>query len=110
MSIIALCIVSASEIAVVKPDFSYQWADKNKKEFDEMLYQLGMDMQAPIERQETIQHKNRLGKVVICDRYVGYERTDSEWINSGYASTEAKDKATGNRLLEDIYKMRGMTE
>ncbi len=110
MSIIALCIVSASEIAVVKPDFTYQWADENKKEFDEMLYQLGMDMTQPIERQMDIQHKNRLGKVVICDRYVGYERTDSQWINSGYASVEAKDKASGNKLLEDIYKMRGMTE
>jgi len=110
MSIIALCIVSASEIALVKPDFSYQWADENKKEFDEMLYQLGMDMQAPIERQETVQHKNRLEQVVICDRWVGYERTDMEWINSGYASREAKDKATGNKLLEDLYKAKGLTE
>ncbi len=110
MSIIALCIVSASEIALVKPDFSYQWADENKKEFDEMLYQLGMDMQAPIERQETVQHKNRLGKVVITDRWVGYERTDREWINSGYASREAKDKSLNNALLNDLYKGKGLTE
>lgn len=108
--IVALCIVSASEIALAKPDFTYEWAEKNKKEFDEILSQFGMDVTQSIELQPEIQHKNRMNQVVICDRWVGYERTDFEWINSGYATKEAKDKASNNRLLNDLYRMRGNYE
>ena len=64
MSIIALCIVSASEIALMKPDFTYEWAEENKSEFDDMLHSFGMDMKSPIEVQLDIQHMNRLNKIV----------------------------------------------
>lgn len=110
MSIVALCIVSASEIALAMPSFTYDWANENKEEFNDILHNFGMDMKLPIELQSEVQHINRMKKVIICDRWVGYERTDFEWIHSGYASREAKDKASGSKLLEDIYRARGLAE
>lgn len=108
--IIALCIISASELAKVIPNFSYEMVEKDNVWFNDLLYSLGMDTTAPIERQEVIQHKNRFNEVVICDRWVGYERTDHLWIRSGHASVEARDKATNNKLIEDLYRRKGLTE
>lgn len=105
--ITAICIVSASELALAKPDFTYEWAESNTKELNELLYQFGMDITQAIEAQEGLDHRNRMNKIVNCTRWVGHERTDKDWINSGNASKEAKDKATGNRLIEDLYRSRG---
>ena len=110
MNIAALCIVSISELAKVKPEITYDWIDNNQIEFLDMLKSIGMNIHQGIERQENLQHRNRFNEVVICDRYVGNERCDKEWLNSGYASQEAKDKATGSRLLTDLYRLRGGVE
>lgn len=110
MNIAALCIVSVSELAKVKPEITYDWIDENRNEFMDMLYEVGMNTSQPIEKQENLQHRNRFNEVVVSDRYVGNERTDKEWINSGYASQEAKDKATGSKLLADLYRLRGAVE
>lgn len=105
--ITALCIVSASEIAYAVPDFNYDLIDKNPHKFLDILYEFGMDINQPYEIQENVMHRNRMHKIVQCDRYVGYERVDDAWINSGFASQEAKDKKSGNRLIQDLYKQRG---
>ena len=76
MSIIALCIVSMTDLVLAKQ----------------------------------IQHRNRMGKVVVSDRWAGNERIDYQWIMSGYASKEARDKSSGSRLLADIYRMKGFVE
>ena len=110
MNIAALCIVSISELAKVKPDITYDWIDNNRSEFLDMLKSIGMNIHQGIERQENLQHRNRFNEVVICDRYVGNERLDKEWLNSGYASQEAKDKATGSKMLADLYRLRGAVE
>jgi hypothetical protein len=107
-SIIALCIVSASDIARVKSDFTYEWAENNHSSFMDLLSDFGMDTTDVIELQGLVQHRNKLNEIVICDRWVGNERTDTEWIQSGYASREAKDKASGCKLLTDLYRSRGM--
>ena len=108
--IIALSIVSASDIAVVKPDFTYNWTISNPKDFQDILHEFGMDVTSMWEVQDDVIHTTRMNKVVQCTRYVGSERTDKEWINSGYASREAKDKSSGSKLLNDIYRGKGMTE
>ena len=108
MQIAALCYVSMSELARAMPDITYEWIENNNHLFLDMLEGLGMSTKQPIERQITVQHKNRLGEVVICDRFVGLERTDKEWISSGYASVEAIDKSKHNRILVDLYAQRGM--
>ena len=104
--IAALVYVSASELAKVM-DFSYEWADENRKEFEGILFGLGIDTSVPYEEQREVWHRNRFNEVVFCDRYVGNERIDKEWIESGYASQEAKDKAKGSKLLDDLYRLKG---
>lgn len=114
--IVALCIVSASDIAFVMRDFTYQWAEENKEDFEKLLYKFGMDIRYVYEEQDGegegevgtgIQHTNRQNKVVKCKRWVGMERTDDEWLKSGHASREAKDKASGSKLLADLYNQKG---
>lgn len=110
MGIAAIKIVSESEIATVKEGFNVQWTLDNPEEFNNMLFGLGVDVKLIIEVQEGLTHRNGFGNVITCTRWVGSERTDPIWIRSGYASQEAKDKALGSRMLEDLYRQRGMTE
>jgi hypothetical protein len=103
--IVAQVVVSESEIKEVLPDFnSATYALHN------ILYNLGMDVSKGIEQQNGLMHRNRLNKVVKCPRWVGEERQDEEWINSGYASQEALDKYSGNRILEDLYRSKNLTQ
>lgn len=106
-SIIALSIVSAMDINEVKEGFTYTWKDENPHEFMDILYRFGMDTRTMYEVQTEVTHRTKLGRMVTCDRYVGLERTDPEWIASGYASREACDKAKGSALLNDLYRMKG---
>lgn len=110
MQIIALVYVSMSELALVKPDITYDWAESNPEEFKKMLFGVGMNINIPWDTQRDIQHINRFKKVVVCDRFVGNERTDDEWIKSGYASQSAVDKSLGNALLTELYAMKGEAE
>lgn len=110
MGIAAIRIVSESEIATVKEGFNAQWALDNPKEFNNMLFDLGIDIKSAVEVQEGLTHRNGFGNIITCTRWVGSERVDLVWVRSGYASQEAKDKATGSRMLEDLYRQRGMTE
>lgn len=108
--IIALCIVSASEIAMVVPEFTYDMIENDRNRFADILHQFGMDLKQPVELQENLVHRNRANKIVQCDRYVGYERTDPEWIESGHASKEARDKSLNNKLINDLYRKKGYFE
>ena len=110
MNIAALCIVSVSELAKVKPEITYDWIEDNRDEFLDILYSIGMNTKQPIERQENLHHRNRFNELVVCDRYVGNERIDKEWLASGYASQEAKDKSLNNKMLNDLYRLQGRTE
>lgn len=110
MQIAALIYVSMSELAKVKPDITYDWVDNNKEEFRTILHDLGMNVNQPIDLQGNIQHRNRFNEITTCTRWVGNERTDKEWVESGYASQAAIDKASGNKLLADLYRLRGAVE
>lgn len=109
-SIVALCIISESEIAKVMPTYNKDYPIDFPGPFKEMMHALGMDVSRPIERQDGLWHRNRLNEIVLCSRYVGHERQDAEWLTSGYASQSAKDKASGSRMLEDMYRARNLTE
>jgi hypothetical protein len=108
-SIVALCIISESEIIKVMPDYNCEF-ENNETKFKLFLYSLGMDITRPYQRQDAIQHRNRFNEIVVCSRWVGEERVDEAWIYSGYASREAIDKASGSKILEDLYRSRYMTE
>lgn len=110
MNILALISVSLSELEELQPNISHKWIAENKTEFESMLYTLGLDVAAPYEIQENLPHRNRLDKVVQCNRWNGNERTDEAWIKSGYASYAAIDKAKNSYLINDIYRQRGLVE
>ena len=107
--ILALVYVSSSEIAKVVPNWDEVKAMEDPVMFNLMLFELGIDPKFPIEHQLNYQHRNRFDEVVICSRWVGHERQDKEWINSGYASKEAVDKAKNSRLLDSSYRSRAFT-
>jgi hypothetical protein len=98
----AFVIISESEISKVIENYSSEWALNNPDDFFKLLWDMGADTRYEIEVQDNYMHRNRLNEVVICRRWACYERTDSEWINSRWASREAKHKASGNKLLRDL--------
>ena len=109
LQIAAICYVSLSEIQTVAPWVNQDFIDNNKDIFEKMLYDLGMDLRLPYEVQD-VTHRNKFGNVITCPRYVGNERTDVQWVTSGYASPEAVDKSKNNKILNDLYRLKGMTE
>lgn len=109
-TIVALCIVSESEIARGFPEYDSSWEAEQPSKLLNILYGLGMDINQNYTRQDGLMHRNRLNEIVLCSRFVGQERLDLEWLTSGYASQAARDKASGSRLLEDIYRARNLTE
>ena len=109
IQIAAIVYVSLSEIQTVAPFVNEDFIANNKETFERMLYDLGIDLQYPYETQN-VTHRNRFGNVISCERYLGKERQDKEWLESSYSSVEARDKALGSRILTDAYRLRGMTE
>ncbi len=105
--IVANVIVSESELLAYNPDF---FKGITPELFKKSLYELGIDTNLPIIQQSNIKHRNRLNQVVKCNRWVGEERLDPQWICSGYASQAAKDKASCNKLLEDLYRSKALTK
>lgn len=108
--IVAQVIISESEIKKVIPEYTYKYEETNPDEFLKIMYDLGIDTKYNITRQDGLWHRNRLNEVVLCSRWVGEERLDEEWIKSGYASKEAIDKVTGNKILEDLYRSKNLTK
>ena len=75
-----------------------------------MLYDLGADVyQYPIEVQD-VTHRNKFGNIITCKRWVCNERVDLSWISSGYCSVEARDKSLNNKILNDLYRFKGLVE
>ena len=101
--------VSESEIAVAYPDYHCNWLYEETDKLKGILYDLGLDTNLQFELQEVTQHKNRLNQTVTCARYMGSERLDAAWINSGLASQAAKDKVKNCSMLDDMYRCRGLT-
>lgn len=108
MQITALVFVSLSELQTIDSMFNEEWA-KNQTELEKVLYNMGININQPYETQNET-HRNRFNNIITCLRWVGQERTDSEWIKSGYCSQAALDKSLNNRMLIDLYRLRGQVE
>ena len=74
-----------------------------------MLWNFGLNTDQEYERQDSIQHRNRLNQQVFCSRWVGNERSDIDWILSGYASREAIDRDKNSPLLDSLYREKYFT-
>jgi hypothetical protein len=110
LKILALQYISLSEIQKIRPEINDEWINKNPVDFKDILFGLGLDIHTPYETQLNIPHRNRFNEEVRCTRVVGNERIDSEWCASNYASRDAVMKASGNRLITDLYRMKGCVE
>jgi hypothetical protein len=116
----AFAYISLSELQYVNPSVTEQWVKENPFALLEALYELGLDTRQPFEAQPSfdtesgkkvqIFHRNKLNKQVSCTRWVGLEREDQAWLKSGFASKEALDRARNNKLLEDMYTLKGYVE
>lgn len=107
--IAAVSQISLSEIQKVRPEVTLEWIENNKKEFDGILTSLGMDVNYLVDWQDTT-HRNRFGEVVTCMRFVGEERRDYQWLNSGHASEAAIDRGLDNKLLNDLKRLQGLVK
>ena len=101
--------ISESEIAFAYPQYNANWLTENLSDLNAVLFDLGLDTSKHYQLQEVTQHRNRLGKVVVCGRYLGTERDDTDWMQSGFASQAAKDKAKNSRMLDDLYREKALT-
>lgn len=100
----ALVIVSESELQKVIKDWDYFYPEKNPISFKKILHGLGGNVDKSIEIQDNppYLHRNRLGEVAYCRRWVLAERLDAEWIESKYSSREARNAASNSRLVQDL--------
>lgn len=106
--IAAIRIISLSELHKLKPEYTEKYASENPDTLKWILYDLGIDINQPYEHQ-FITHRNNFNEIYTGSRWVGYERIDKYWLESGYASQEARDKAKGSKLLVDLYRSKGLS-
>ena len=103
-------IISESEIAILYPKYDVSWLVENIDSLKSVLWDLGMDtINENFTLSEVVQHRNRLGKIVTSGRYIGIQRSDDEWLRSGYATQEAIDKARNSPMTDDLYRSKGLT-
>ena len=99
---VSVVVVSESELAKVIPNWSMDFVNKRFDKFKQILWDLGGDVYKPWEMQENLTHRNRLNEIVCCNRWVLSERLDKEWVQSKYASREAKNESSGSQLVRDL--------
>ncbi len=110
LNICAIEYVSLSELETVMPWINKEWIDDNFETFKKMLWDLGVDsLNYPVEEQYNT-HRNRFNNLITTYRWVGNSRLDKEWIQSPYSSVEARDKSLNNKILNDLYRFKGLVE
>lgn len=103
-------ILSETEIAMLYPEYDVSWLVENIDDLKTILWDMGMDtLNENFTLSEVVQHRNRLGKVVTSGRYVGVERSDDDWLQSGYASEVAMDKSRNSPMTDCLYREKGLT-
>ncbi len=110
LRIAAISYISLSEIQTVANWVTEEFIEENPEVFKKMLFDLGMDVYNYPWEVQKVTHRNRFGNTITCPRYVGNERVDKEWVSSGHASYEAVAKSADNKILTDLFRMKGMVE
>ena len=78
----------------------------NKEEIDNLLHQYGYDVRVGYEIEDKYHRSLTNNEVVFGPYIMGYERQDQEWLDSGFASFEAKVEAvTDPHLREALMEM-----
>lgn len=99
---VAVVVVSLSELQTIVPNIKEGYHLSNPTALRTILHNMGLDTNKPFEHQEGLTHRNRLNAVVTCSRWVGNERTDEQWTKGGYASREARNEASGSKMVRDL--------
>lgn len=107
--IAAVVHVSESEIAYAFPNYNANWETEKPSYFEQVLWNFGLDTSKSYQRQDAVWHRNKMQNVVFCSRWYGVERSDEEYLNSGHASQMALDRAKNSRMLDDVYRGKGLT-
>lgn len=110
LRIAAISYISLSEIQTVANWVTEEFIEENPEVFKKMLFDLGMDVYNYPWEVQNVTHRNRFGNTITCPRYVGNERIDKEWVSSPYSSVEARDKSLNNKILNDLYRFKGLVE
>ena len=110
LRIAAISYISLSEIQTVANWVTEEFIEENPEVFKKMLFDLGMDVYNYPWEVQNVTHRNRFGNTITCPRYVGNERIDKEWVRSPYSSVEARDKSLNNKILNDLYRFKGLVE
>ena len=78
----------------------------SKEEIDNLLYQYGYDVKIGYEIEDKYHRSLTSNEVVYGPYIMGYERQDQEWLNSGFASMEARMEAvTDPHLRQALLEM-----
>lgn len=80
--------LSVSDLLMIK-DFQVAFGNDDKQAIEKILFENGLDVEEHYTL-EFSQHRNLQGQIVSCERYVGEERQDTQWLKSGAASWEAQ--------------------
>ena len=83
-----------------------EWLDvkDNEDERNKFLWNVGFDTSEGIEVL-FCEHRNRRNVLVEADIYLGVERSDSLWLNSGYASLDNRLAHMDKELSKDLQGM-----
>lgn len=85
-------------------EFRNAYLGLDTKKVDELLFSIGVDPDGGFQIVERL-HRPLTGGGVINGSMVLYiERTDKEWINSGYASMDAVIRSTGDRDTKEVMR------
>ena len=92
--------LSFSDLAKVPNAIKIMQSGK-KEEIDNLLHQYGYDIRVGYEIEDKYHRSLTSNEVVYGPYIMGYERQDQDWIDSGFASLEARMEAVKDPHLRD---------
>ena len=92
--------LSFSDLAKV-PNAVKIMQNGKKEEIDNLLYQYGYDIKVGYEIEDKY-HRSLTSNEIVFGAYImGYERQDRDWLDSGFASMDARLEAVDDHSLRD---------
>lgn len=99
--------ISLYDLLSFKESYDLIMSD-NMTEFYDLLWELGFNTNDELEFQE-VYCRSRIDHRIIClGRWVGFERTDEEWLNSKYCTMENRVLCAMHRDTELGFDMDRM--
>lgn len=92
--------MSFSDLAKIPSAVKIMQTD-SKEEVDNLLYQYGYDIKVGYEIEDKYHRSLTSNEVVFGPYIMGYERQDQDWLDSGFASMEARMEAVTDPSLRD---------